>query len=804
MQSTPFPQEPAGLDLRDYIGILLRYKWLVLGCLVVGVTLGAYWGSANVERPEYKASALIKVGKKASGFLPPGWTEERTFAEEMEIVKSQAFLERVARRIKNEIEVLSVTPPRLNQLVQLKSWLLGHRDASRVARTTVAPVTLRDVQVSQEARRGGYTLVFTDAHTFVVSPEGGEESRTGELERRFAGWGFSFTVTGGPVEAEMRLVLRVRPLEEVIDTLRGSVVFSPMKETNLLRISTTSHDPTRAKEHAQIVIEEFVAFGRQQSEQEAAQSLAYMTQQLEVVQNNIEEYLSAVRTFKEQHPLASLAEDTSTLINQNTSYEVQTRQELRKVQENIATAQALLATLEAPSDNNATGSAILNQATILGDAKVLNEVEELLGLEEERLTQGANYLIVEPATRQLESKARGVRKRLVLHISALLNMYQKQAAFVQQLLQEFEAKLQRLPELEQGLGRMTRRLKVYQDIYSYLIQRREEAQIAQTTQASYTITVIDPPYVNVVTKMSKKLQSTIMGLLLGLAGGFGLALLWERFDESLKSVEEVEHTLGLPVFGTIPEFEMKNAEPATADVDPALIILCQPQASAAEGYRILRTNIHFAEPDKTIKTLVLSSAMVGEGKSVSVANLAVAISQTGQKTLLVDADMRRPMQHRFFRLEREPGLSDVLVGRASWQEAVQATAIERLSLLPCGKIPPNPAELLGSAQIGQLLTEWGQEYDQILLDSPPLLAVADPTLLASKCDQMLLVVRAHKTSKEPVERALVALTNVHTPVMGVVFNGMDAKQSYRYYYYYRYNRGYYNAMDKPRRFGFLQ
>src|SRR5262249_54181967 len=232
------------------------------------------------------------------------------------------------------------------------------------------------------------------------------------------------------------------------------------------------------------------------------------------------------------------------------------------------------AILEAPSDNNTTGSAILNQATILGDAKVLNEVEELLGLEEERLIQGANYLIVEPATRQLESKARGVRKRLVLHISALLNMYQKQAAFVQQLLQEFEAKLQRLPELEQGLGRMTRRLKVYQDIYSYLIQRREEAQIAQTTQASYTITVIDPPYVNGVRKSSKKLQSTIMGLLLGLAGGFGLALLWERFDVSLKSVEEVEHTLGLPVFGTIPEFEMKNAEPATADVDPALIILC--------------------------------------------------------------------------------------------------------------------------------------------------------------------------------------------------------------------------------------
>jgi hypothetical protein len=225
-------------------------------------------------------------------------------------------------------------------------------------------------------------------------------------------------------------------------------------------------------------------------------------------------------------------------------------------------------------------------------------------------------------------------------------MYQKQAELLQQVIAEFEAKLQALPELEQGLGRITRRLKVYQDIYSFLIQRRQETQIARITEANYTITVIDPPYVKTELQISKKLQSIVMGLLLGLAGGFGLALLRERFDVSLKSVEEVERSLGLPVFGTIPEFERKSEKLATTDVDPALIILCQPQASAAEGYRILRTNIHFAEPDKAIKTLVLSSAMVGEGKSVSVANLAVAVRQTGQKTLVVDAAMRRPTLHQ--------------------------------------------------------------------------------------------------------------------------------------------------------------
>jgi capsular exopolysaccharide synthesis family protein len=369
--------------------------------------------------------------------------------------------------------------------------------------------------------------------------------------------------------------------------------------------------------------------------------------------------------------------------------------------------------------------------------------------------------------------------------------------------------LQRLPELEQGLGRITRQLKVYQDIYSYLTQRREETQIARTTEATYTITIIDPPYVKGGMKGSKKLQSLAMGVMLGLAGGVGLALLREKLDLSLKSVQDVEHSLGLPVFGAIPEFKEQSEESTIVDVDPHLILLSQPQASAAEGYRILRTNINFAEPDTRIKTLVVSSALEGEGKSVSVANLAVAISQTGRRTLLIDADLRRPTQHGFFHLEREPGLSDVLAGSIAWQDAVQATTVEGLSVLPCGKLPPNPAELLGSAHMSDLLAAWAQEYEQVLLDSPPLLAVADASLLASKCDRLLLVVRAYQTPREPIERALIALSTVHASVMGVVFNAMDVKRNYRHYYYYDY--GYhYNASEsdtghKSRRlFGLLR
>ncbi len=286
--------------------------------------------------------------------------------------------------------------------------------------------------------------------------------------------------------------------------------------------------------------------------------------------------------------------------------------------------------------------------------------------------------------------------------------------------------------------------------------------------------------------------------MLGLVGGCALVLLRERQDPALNSVGDVERFLELPVLGTIPLFQLEDSE---VDVDPQIMVLHQPRSSAAESYRVLRTNIQFFEPDRKIKTLLVSSAMASEGKSVSVANLAVAITQMGQKTLLIDADLRRPTLHRLFHLEHEPGLSEVLVGLTPWREAVQATALEQLFVLPCGKIPPNPAEILGSAHMSQLLEEWSQEYDRVLFDTPPIMAVADPVILASKCDQTLLIVRAHQTPKETVQRGLVALTTVHASVIGVLFNNIDVKRGYgySYYYYHRYNQGYYSEAAKPRR-----
>jgi len=802
MQSSPLSQEQAGLDLRAYLGMFLYHRWLVLCGVVVGLAFGIY--QASGYQPQYSATAVIKVEKKTPDLAPSalrigslGDPFEQPFAEEVQILKSRAFLARVAQRLNPAVELLPVTSPAFYGLVWLKVWLLGYRDLPLVSAGNAVSVTLRDVQMGEDVRSGMYTLVFTDAHSFTISPEGEAGSMSGSLEQPFTGWGFSLVVTGGPGEPGRRLRFRVSNPEEMIARLRQSLSLLRVKDTSFLQITATASNPPWAQAVVQGAIAEYIEFGQQQRAQRMAQSLGYIDRQLEVVLNNVEAGLNAVRHYKEQHPLASLAEDTKGLVSQSASYEVQ----LRKVEENLTTAQALRDSLHDRSGNNGTGSLLLIQAVTLGDPKLVTHVEELIGLGEKKLSLGANYSIPDPASREIDLKTRHVQAKLMEYVSILMSLYKKQETFLREVLQDYEAKMQKLPELEQGLSRLTRSLKVYQDIYAYLIQRREETQIARATEVGYTVMVIEPPFVTPVPQTFATRYGVLIGLALGFVGGCALVVLRERHDPALNSVGDVERSLELSVLGTVPSFQPESSE---VDVDPRLVVQHQPRSSAAESYRVLRTNIQFSEPDQKIKTLLLSSAAASEGKSVSTANLALAIAQMGQKTLLIDADLRRPTLHRLLHLEREPGLSDVLVGLTPWREAVRVTAMEHLFVLPCGKTPPNPAELLGSAHMGQLLEEWSQEYDRILFDTPPIMAVTDPIILASKCDQTLLVVRAHQTPRETVQRALVALSTIHASVIGVLFNSVDVTRGYGYgysyyYYYQRYNQGYYSEAPRRRR-----
>ena len=222
-----------------------------------------------------------------------------------------------------------------------------------------------------------------------------------------------------------------------------------------------------------------------------------------------------------------------------------------------------------------------------------------------------------------------------------------------------------------------------------------------------------------------------------------------------------------------------------------------PKSPISESYRGLRTNILFANT-KEMKSILISSAGPGEGKTTTVANLAITFANLGKNTLLVDTDLRRPVIHSVFNVKREPGVTNYLSGQTSdYQSLVKKSEIENLSLMTSGLIPPNPSEMLGSDKMSKLINLLESEWDMVLFDSPPLVAVTDATMISKEIDSIILVIKAGQTDKKAFHHTMANLKNIEAPLDGIVMNAVTSKSNYGSYYYYYYHQyyHYYSSND---------
>jgi capsular exopolysaccharide synthesis family protein len=287
-------------------------------------------------------------------------------------------------------------------------------------------------------------------------------------------------------------------------------------------------------------------------------------------------------------------------------------------------------------------------------------------------------------------------------------------------------------------------------------------------------------------------------LLLG--GGFGLILgaasayLLDLIDKSFRTPEEIRLRLGLPIVGHVP-FAATTAEPVEAvdgggnpvELDPGLLAFHNPGSPEAEAFRGIRTALYFSTHGPRHKVIQVTSPNMGDGKTTLITNLAVSISQSGRRVLIIDADLRRPRTHRVFGMTAKVGLAEVIAGTAELDEAVQVTAVPNLSILPCGRRPPNPAELLTSPRFEDVLDDVRSAFDYVLVDSPPLLAVSDPCIVAPRVDGLLLTIRLSKNGRPAAERARALLTGLKVNCVGVVVNGVGrhgAMNGYGYDHYW--------------------
>ena len=286
------------------------------------------------------------------------------------------------------------------------------------------------------------------------------------------------------------------------------------------------------------------------------------------------------------------------------------------------------------------------------------------------------------------------------------------------------------------------------------------------------------------------------GVVIGLLLGAGLAYLADASDKSFRGPDEIRRRLGLPLVGHIPHFKpeaelARRRDAGEATIDPMLVTHLRPKSINAESYRAVRTSLFFSTQGQGHRVIQVTSPNKGDGKSLLCSNLAITIAQSGKRVLLIDADCRRPRQHKVFNVPHDVGLASVLLGQTMAHEAVQKTTIPGLDMMPCGPIPPNPSELLVSPRFKEVLEMFRAEYDFVLVDTPPVLAVTDPCVVAGKVDGLVVAIRLTRKGRPDAERAKEILMQVGANVFGVVVNGVTqtstgvySAQAYDYTYDY--------------------
>ena len=321
--------------------------------------------------------------------------------------------------------------------------------------------------------------------------------------------------------------------------------------------------------------------------------------------------------------------------------------------------------------------------------------------------------------------------------------------------------------------------------YDSVFKRLKDIELSGLLRTS-NVRVLDPAQANSRPVRPNVPRNIFFGALVGLFLGFGAAVLLDMLDSSISSQVEIEERLGLTYLGFVPTIPDAKGDPRSRD----LYIFREPKSSIAECTRAIRTNLLFMSPSRPARRLLVTSSGPQEGKSTTVINLAVAMAQTGNRVLVVDTDMCRPRLHRAFGLPNDSGVSSIIVGDSEVARSIRATEVPGVSLLPCGPVPPNPAELLHTQAFRDLLATLDTKFDRVILDSPPLAAVADAVVLATLVDGVVFVLQAGTTQREVARRTVRALRDVSANIYGAVLNNLSDEQSrygdYGYGYTYRY------------------
>ncbi len=759
----PLPSQEKEVHLSDYLNVLLR-RWKI-AAIVFALVFAGVATYTFVAQPVYEASSTLEIGgKKKDNLLDEIKAGgEGSLQTEIEKLRSRSLAEQVVRRLNLQWQITDYSSGLDVRLLQFN--FNGDFPQLRIELTGPSAFRLLD-----------------HAGRAVASGQSGQLVGVGKESLQIE------IAAGKPGDF---LVLEQQPVDTIVDGLLSALTVAEVgKMTNVVRVAYRSTDPERARDVVNLLVEGYMSLNVAQRTAEAGKAVDFITSQLEGVKSRLDRSEQELQEYKVQTGRVTLGPEGNTLLQKVVTVEQQ------KADLALKRQRLDLAIEELSRALRSNGS--FTPPTIEGVPQIAELAGKLAELEAERKAMLNDYTPAHPAVIKIQSDIHRVQDAMLSTYRTVRQELALGEADLGKTLAGFEAQMGEIPAAELELAKRMRVNQVNSELYTFLLQKQQEASIAEASTLS-AATVIDKALTPLKPVKPNKPKNLALGLVLGIMLGVGLVFLLDYMDQSIKTSDDVRDRLGLTVLGIIPRIPFAD-EDATLPVK-RLVTSLSSRSPVVESFRALRTNINFITARESHKVILITSSLPDEGKSTVSGNLAAVLAQTGARVLLVGCDLRRPSLYAMLGQSYEPGLTNLLV--EGNQSAVRKLANPPLDFLPAGRIPPNPAEILASSRMKKFLDMARERYDYVILDAPPVLPVTDAQVLAPLCDLVLVVLEPCRVPERAAQQMVESLYAVDARISGVILNDKSGRgfKYYGSYNYYgnKYYRGYYGeSMDDAR------
>jgi succinoglycan biosynthesis transport protein ExoP len=760
------PEEKTSLS--DVLHVLRKRKTTILG-----LTAGTFALTATLtllQRPIFQAKTqlLVQVNKQGMGGM-----------DKMPLLSSMMDMPGLgsARSVGTEVEVL-----RSDSMV---NRAIVEADSAKIQ-------VLRAAMVERERRRN----IILGSPTPSTAALDELDAKDREAQEQ--------------IDAETTRLLAIRWQILSDDKARlpikdPKIKVEGVKDTDVIGMAVEDPDPIRAQNVANSITSIYLNQNRHLNSASARKARQFVEGQMAEVKKELMLAEQALKQFKERTHSADMTEETKQAVTQLAQMDVARRaaeSEYKGLEASVATIRRQLE--DTPVRLQAATTTILRNPVIMELEKSVAELEvQKAGLLKE-------FQPDSPELRQIDAQLAEARSRIGTQVESMVGeqtemlnpVHQKlletyaqteaqcvavgaRVTGLKRAVAEGRASMTLFPSMAMRQAELTRNAAILERTYTLMNEKYQELRVSEAAQLPNG-RVVDTAMKPRKPIRPNKPMNMALGLSFGLLLGLAIAFLQEHLDNSVKTPDQIEREFGLPTLGMLGD--MREGE-------DRLITKARPQAALAEALRMVRSSLQFASVDGQMQSLLVTSAVPGEGKSTIAANLALVMAQKGLRVVLVDADMRSPRQHRIFELPNTTGLSSIIVGQTTIEDAAYVHPDSNLMIITSGPMPPNPAELLESARARDLVEQLKASCDMVIFDSPPCTTMVDGSSLAAQVDGAILVVRAGHTPKMAVARACQVLRETGTRLLGTILNRVNAQTDQYYYtYYYRY---YYSNYGEP-------